>query len=669
MNLRDSYAKVTWDLASKNFDLRPWGKVGDTGRGIVVTVAQNGVVKTPTTETLRMSFIKPDGTEGYIEASLEGGKYYIENLSQVFSVVGIVNADLEFQSGTEFIRSMTFLITVHKPMQAVTIISSNDYSALQEALQNVEELKLAMNKTAVTFSHQFADNTARDAYFASKPLELIEKLFIKVGTGYQQRVNGSWQAANPILTVIPATSGMAIADAGNKYTSTNVEDALQEIAAKADTKVDKVAGKQLSTEDYTTADKAKMANVPVDVSASLADIVDKRYDYKGLLDNTKNLDDVMKSGIYFIPNTSPVNTPTDLSGKAYILRVDFFNEAYALQVAYDYYNPSTFFSRRVYTWANPKGTDWTKGAGGGYQKIIGNTYNLNVDKLSNGYYWILAGNQPINTPSALVGKSYIINQELFHEDAYAIQSAFNINEPHIIYRRYVYYYALEFTPWKIIGDNPNVKPLTGKKLLTLGDSITYGAMSTNHYQDKIAEITGATIINAGYSGSKYALILNHTPWNEFSFYQRSIDYDLTDIEYIFVMYGTNDFGNHVPIGTMESDEYTIKGALVKGLTNLFTRKPDLKIFFSTPIFRATYDGTDFVDLDTKTNDLGLTIHDYSQAALDVCEKFRIPVFNAQAECGINQQNHATYLADRLHPNNDGNDLIGIQFANFIKKYV
>lgn len=404
------------------------------------------------------------------------------------------------------------------------------------------------------------------------------------------------------------------------------------------------------------------------LGANLAKIKQNQYKYKRNITSADNLENIMESGIYFAFNTSPVGTPSDLINVPYVLRVDNFSEAYCLQTIYSYLDSSIIYTRYVYVWETPKATPFLR-IGGGYQKIIGSEINLNVDKLSDGLYWVLVGSQPLNAPSQLSSVSYMVKQELYHGQSYAIQTAYDIQKPQKMYRRWVYYYTGETTPWSLVGDDISVKPLTGKKLLTLGDSITFGATSTNHYQDKIAEITGAEVINAGYSGAKYALIAGHEPWNEFSFYQRTIDYDLTDIEYIFIMYGTNDYGNHVPIGTMDSDEYTVKGALVKGLTNLFTKKPNLKIFFSTPIFRATYDGTDFVDLDTKTNDLGLTIHDYSQAVLEVCEKLRLPAFDAQKECGINQLNHSVYLSDKLHLNNDGNDLIGSQFGNFIIQYV
>lgn len=137
IDFKAAYAKVTWDLTSKRFNIDSWGKKNDTGRGIEVTILVDGVIMAPNTETLRMYFKKPDGTGGYIVATLSGGRFYIENMSQVFAVVGQVYADLELKNDTEFIRSTTFIIMVYDSQESSEIVSSNTFTELQEALQNI----------------------------------------------------------------------------------------------------------------------------------------------------------------------------------------------------------------------------------------------------------------------------------------------------------------------------------------------------------------------------------------------------------------------------------------------------------------------------------------------------------------------------------------------------
>lgn len=100
------------------------------------------------------------------------------------------------------------------------------------AFKNRKEINALANKTAVTLSHTFADETARDAYFTTNPTELVNNLFIKVGSGYQQYINGVWHDTTAIISEHQTANQMPIDDAGNHYASGNVEGALQEIGTE-----------------------------------------------------------------------------------------------------------------------------------------------------------------------------------------------------------------------------------------------------------------------------------------------------------------------------------------------------------------------------------------------------------------------------------------------------
>jgi len=108
----------------------------------------------------------------------------------------------------------------------MSIIDSHIDKANRITLKNI------VNKTSVTLSHQFADVTARDAYFVTNPTELVEDLFIKVGTGYQQYLNSAWADTTAVLVEQPPASLQKIDDAGNYYTIKNTEGALQTVGAQ-----------------------------------------------------------------------------------------------------------------------------------------------------------------------------------------------------------------------------------------------------------------------------------------------------------------------------------------------------------------------------------------------------------------------------------------------------
>ena len=94
-----------------------------------------------------------------------------------------------------------------------------------------QQLAETLNKSAITLTHMFADNTARDTYFIANPTELTEQLFIKVGTGYQQRLSGSWQASTAIVAEQLSATSQPIVDTGNYFATDNTNAALQELGA------------------------------------------------------------------------------------------------------------------------------------------------------------------------------------------------------------------------------------------------------------------------------------------------------------------------------------------------------------------------------------------------------------------------------------------------------
>ena len=94
-----------------------------------------------------------------------------------------------------------------------------------------QQLADTLNKSAITLTHMFADATARDAYFVAHPAELIELQFIKVGTGYQQYIEGAWQSSTAIVSEQLSATNQPIVDTGNYFATDNTNAALQELGA------------------------------------------------------------------------------------------------------------------------------------------------------------------------------------------------------------------------------------------------------------------------------------------------------------------------------------------------------------------------------------------------------------------------------------------------------
>ena len=123
----------------------------------------------------------------------------------------------------------------------MSILNSHIEKANRVAIKNLA------SKTAITLSHQFADITARDAYFVLNPTELVDNLFIKVGTGYQQYLSSIWEDVSAVVIEQLTAAGQTLVDAGGHYTVKNVEGALQEV------------GERINTLDALKATKAEVA--------------------------------------------------------------------------------------------------------------------------------------------------------------------------------------------------------------------------------------------------------------------------------------------------------------------------------------------------------------------------------------------------------------------------
>ncbi len=81
---------------------------------------------------------------------------------------------------------------------------------------------------AINPNHIFADSTARDAYFALHPTELVKGTLISVGADYEEYDGVAYQSKNAILQGDPGLAGsiqvgtVTTLSAGSSATVTNV---------------------------------------------------------------------------------------------------------------------------------------------------------------------------------------------------------------------------------------------------------------------------------------------------------------------------------------------------------------------------------------------------------------------------------------------------------------
>lgn len=200
---------------------------------------------------------------------------------------------------------------------------------------------------------------------------------------------------------------------------------------------------------------------------------------------------------------------------------------------------------------------------------------------------------------------------------------------------------------------------------------------------KVASGLGATIYNVGFQGccmtptnslgqgqDKFSMyeISQAIKNNDFTaqttladttadIYKSKLDtlksINFSEVDFIFISYGTNDFGFNANVGDYNSSDYnTVCGALNTVLSTFAVKYPNIEIIVTTPIFRVRNDINNFY------NNAGFMLTEYVEGIKKVCSYRGIKCIDLYACSGINEYNASTFLKDGLHPTN--NDTISLK---------
>lgn len=191
------------------------------------------------------------------------------------------------------------------------------------------------------------------------------------------------------------------------------------------------------------------------------------------------------------------------------------------------------------------------------------------------------------------------------------------------------------------------------KLITIGDSITYGQFTSvgetsplslaKPYGEIIAQrIKADSYINYGMNGcsfSKTSLINS-----DHAFEQQVSQYDTADL--IILAGGTNDFGTNVKLNDFQM-------SVSKVLAVLITKNPQAQILVVTPLPRY----------DEVRNDIGLTLNDYRRVLSIEAKARGLLVINGESFPidPHDEKDRNQYMVDGVHLNNAAHQIL----ADFI----
>ena len=208
------------------------------------------------------------------------------------------------------------------------------------------------------------------------------------------------------------------------------------------------------------------------------------------------------------------------------------------------------------------------------------------------------------------------------------------------------------------------------RLVTIGDSITKGtftdigqpspnSVASPNFSDILKEKLGFNeLFNYGINGTSISRTTYQSPELAMSIRVK----DTVDADVIVVAAGTNDYGTHVQLGTIEDKEdVSFYGALHVFYTFLKENRKDSKIFIVTPIKRQG-DGK---------NEAGFTLDQYRKAIEEKAEEFGFPVIDGfgVAIDPKTEEGRKKHILDGLHPNVEAHKLYGEYLYEQIKNKI
>lgn len=258
---------------------------------------------------------------------------------------------------------------------------------------------------------------------------------------------------------------------------------------------------------------------------------------------------------------------------------------------------------------------------------------------------------------------------------------------------------------KVFNIDDIQKPLDGKVVINLGDSIFGKRRPPNDISTYISKLTGATVYNCGFGGttagthySQYydpftlhaiADSINTGSWTvqdngitaggsvipdyfaEAVALLKSIDFSKVDM--ITIAYGTNDwnFGtNPIDNPNNSKDINSYAGAIRYSIEKILTAYPHIKIFLCTPIYRVMLnDSTHAVegDSDTAVNVNGKKLTDFIEKLKQVSLEYHLTYIDNYYGLGMNRTNWLYYFknTDGTHPIITGIHLIAEHMAQVL----
>lgn len=284
--------------------------------------------------------------------------------------------------------------------------------------------------------------------------------------------------------------------------------------------------------------------------------------------------------------------------------------------------------------------------------------------------WIGAGSSLFSNAPPNTANAYITGQwQTFDLGPMLVQRVwFAANPAYAFYERYYDKTALSWSIWS----QPNKIIPSGPVLVCFGDSITagvgVGANNANGYALRTASLLNSPITRLATAGR----CMSGTTAGDFI---PALDLAanaaaISAAEVIWIAYGTNDWGQSVPLGSVaDTENGTFYGAMKEGLTKLRVLNPTARVAFLTPIYRGKAYSSPLDWSEAGENSLGLTVENYRQAIRTFVAREGLALSEMSFGSEINEMTASTYLpTDALHPGAMGHRYMADSLAARLKTW-
>ncbi len=258
--------------------------------------------------------------------------------------------------------------------------------------------------------------------------------------------------------------------------------------------------------------------------------------------------------------------------------------------------------------------------------------------------------------------------------------------------------TLAEVPQTTASANPEEQDiLDGKTMVAFGDSVT----EFGNYPAIIAQNTGMTVHNMGFKGTRLAYH-PYSSYDSFSLTKlvdaivtgdfseqdvaiqedrnysaafkehyaqlKTIDFNTVDL--VSVLIGTNDYmGNQagvVPLGDpADNTRETFYGAINYFVQTMQENYPHLELVLITPTWRMNHEDMGGESAAEQPNARENYLIEFVDAIINRGNYYGLPTLDLYRTSGLNEENHDTFFADHVHPNDQGFELIGNTISHFL----